>query len=390
MKFIVYLLVLIVFSGLVHAGDFPGIGRITEMDKKFWNIRINVDQKAEKSGIIHERDTIQTIAGQHLSILMEDGTELSIGPSSRVQFTNWSNRDEDHHRYRIITLETGLLKAKVKKVYSAEEPFIVASKNGAIAVRGTEFIAEAGSGGRLGNIRTLSGRETISKRNEIELHTLEGEVSFAKSIPDLKNPNNVVSVTAGQSSVMRLGMERPQFPHVFDVQKFQSYIAKAMPAAVIQVVKTTSNERRAEMASNSKQQQIDQISPAQPEYAKIKPKSNSTDPSGRALASSKTEAPESRRPSAAADKGNMVASKGDLEPDSDRIHDAFAGGEGVASRHAHDGLNMTQVTKLRMPGNPSVDGTKTGAPIRATTMGKAAEPAQKASLPATNKNGLRL
>lgn len=253
---------------LAQADQSNAIGRVTYLDKKFWALRLGGaggDRDAVVGGQVFERDVVQTIAGQYVVMLLEDGTEILVGPSSRVTFKNWTERDSDGKLVRNVYLHHGMLKAKVRKVYSQDEPFVVENKHGVMAVRGTEFVAEAGHGGRLNSARQLSASEQVARRTEVELHTLEGEVHFAKNMSSLRNPQSRVSVQAGQTSLVRANMIRPQTPHTFDVKSFSSYVAKAAPTLKVNVVKSTTNERRAEMATNSgNKSDRSQISPSRP------------------------------------------------------------------------------------------------------------------------------
>ncbi len=271
-------------AGAVSNDDdsHAAIGRITYLDKQYWGLRLGGaggERDAAVNGKIYEHDLIQTIAHQHLVVLLEDGTELLIGPSSRIMFKNWRGRNSEGHRVRSIVFTTGMLKAKVRKIYSQDEPFLVENKNGVIAVRGTEFVTEAGSGGRLGRLALTQGERAVHN-SEIEVHTLEGEVQLARSLELLKNPDTRVSINAGQTSLVRTTMQVPQSPHSFDVLRFTGYLAKASPGIQIKVVKNTTNAQRAETAANIEGKSTT-ASPAKPTYAKTDAVKNT----GRSIAS---------------------------------------------------------------------------------------------------------
>ena len=245
------------------------IGRITYLDRQYWGMRLSGaggDRDAAVNGKVYEHDLIQTIAHQHLVVLLEDGTELLIGPSSRIFFKNWRGRNSQGRRVRSLVFTTGMLKAKVRKIYSQEEPFLVESKNGVVGVRGTEFVVEAGSGGRLGRL-ALTSNERATRNAEIEVHTLEGEVYLARTLVQLQSADTRVSINAGQTSLVRTNMTVPQAPHEFDVARFTAYLTKASPGVQISVVKNTTNAQRAEMATNIAGK-ASTSSPALPTYAK--------------------------------------------------------------------------------------------------------------------------
>lgn len=245
------------------------IGHVTSVDKRFWDLKIQgagAEREVKVNAPIYEHDVIQTMARQHLSIVLEDGSELLIGPSTRVILKNWNERNSERRLLRVVHLQIGTLKVKVRKIYSQEEPFIVENKRGVVAVRGTEFVVETGTGSR----KLYSELEQGLRSSEVELHTLEGEVQFARNIVALSDPEKRVSVIAGQTSVLRLNMVRPQQPHAFDLAKFNTYLARSIPGVKLAVVPNTTNEHRAELASNSK---LDSktASPAKPAFAQTKP-----------------------------------------------------------------------------------------------------------------------
>ncbi|MBI3556210.1 MAG: FecR domain-containing protein [Deltaproteobacteria bacterium] len=336
-RFSIFFIVFLSMQSLAFSADDANsaIGRITYLDMKYWGMRLSGsggEREASLNGKIYEHDIIQTIAHQHLVVLLEDGTELLIGPSSRIVFKNWRGRDSEGRRIRSIQFATGMMKAKVRKIYSQEEPFLVENKNGVVAVRGTEFVTEAGSGGRLGRLALTQG-ERATRNSEIEVHTLEGEVHLARTLSQLKNAETRVAITAGQTSLVRTTMQIPQQPHAFDVTKFTTYLAKASPGVQIKIVKNTTNEQRASLASNAAGKSTTS-SPAQPSYAKTDAKAEAkgrsiASVSGPGSSSAATTAQYERRKSAAGEaaKDRPPVGVGSGHLTTDGVHQAFQGNE---------------------------------------------------------------
>ncbi|MEW6056471.1 MAG: FecR family protein [Bdellovibrionota bacterium] len=238
------------FSRQAAAVD-PGIGQILSIHKRYSSglkVRLN-RQDAYPKDRIAEGSVLQTFAGQVAVILMNDGTELTVGPSTRVRFSDWNRRVQGLLR-RTLYFDNGVVRLKVRKAYSIEEPFLVVHKLGAVAVRGTEFILEAGPGGRLESARHLSTAELLERRDEIELHTLAGEVDFARSFAELEQAENRVRVFAGQTSLLRKEMTKPQQPHPFDLQSYKTYLSHAFHEPEVTVSKAATNAPRAGLVLN--------------------------------------------------------------------------------------------------------------------------------------------
>lgn len=243
----------------LHCMASVPIGEVAFVDKKFWDLKI----KSKVNGIkdaavdvpIYETDTLQTIVGQRISFVLNDGTSLTIGPSTRITFSNWTKRDSNRRLIRKITLHFGVMHAKVTKVYSEHEPFLIENEFGIVSVRGTEFLIEAGIAGRLEHQRWLSVAERAARKTEIEVHTLEGEVFFARQFTDLQDVKKRVTLSAGQTSLLRPKLKSPQPPHLFELAQFKKYLFKALPeASSMAINKNTSNSKRAEVAVNVNQE----------------------------------------------------------------------------------------------------------------------------------------
>lgn len=349
-------LVFALIGGLpaAFASKAQPIGRITYVDKKFWGMRISGgggDRDAALDGKIYEHDIVQTVAGQHLVVLLEDGTELIAGPSTRLEFRNWSERDSEGHRTRLVWMTTGMIKAKVRKIYSQLEPFVIANRNGVVAVRGTEFVVEAGSGGRLGRSGDFSEQEKTLRIAEIEVHTLEGEVHLARTMQGLADASSRVAVAAGQTSLVRAAMLAPQQPHAFDLSRFTRYLAKAAPGVDLKIDGRTNNTQRSETAENVKLK-TSTASPAYPGYASA----TKAESAGRSIASEPAATAalahdsHERRKKMGFDRAPSTVAAPNGELTTDGVHDALLGGN-VQDAADHDSTSLAQQTGARIDRN---------------------------------------
>jgi len=333
-------------QGIVMAGDpAPRIARITsvfdrldslrrsgKLDPEHWMMRIigkDGLREATVGGILRQGEILQTVSTQHAELLLEDGTEIFVGPSSLVRFSNWYERDGNNRRVRRIELRSGLMKVKLKKIYSFDEPFLIENKYGVVRARGVEFVVEAGSGGKLEHSRQYSTRERVIREQEVELHALEGEFDLAPQVEDFGDKYRSVLVRSGQTSLVRLNMRKPTTPHAFNILKFQDYLAHAAPGVKFAVANNAaSNNARASVAMNAPgESEIASVSPAQPKYARVYGPPNAS----RSIASVPTTSPSTERfrgaPSVSYYAGKSEPTRIGKEGESQVLKDAFTGGE---------------------------------------------------------------
>lgn len=169
---------------------------------------------------VYEGDVIETLKKQNLTIVLDEGSELSVGPQARVTLENWNQKGADGLLTRALGLARGAIKVIVNKVYSGQEPFLVKTSAAVMGVRGTEFVAAI-------NQEALAGRE---KDLTVSLYTVTGEVHFAKSEGDLKEGRAVLA-RAGYHSVMARGMDGPTTPLRFKPAALRGLMKKALPQA---------------------------------------------------------------------------------------------------------------------------------------------------------------
>ncbi len=192
-------------------------------------------------------DRFFAVAGQTIIFHLEDDTELVLGPSSLLYFSSWNwVNPETKLRERVVSLIQGSLRVTVKKTYSQKEPFFVTTPYGALAVRGTEFVVEAGEGGHLLLARYHTKKEVRISRKEMDVHVLSGEVAFSKTRKGVHLENERVRVLPGQTALIQEKMAMPTLPHPFDLVAFQKYIETAFPGVKLAVDQSQTNFLRAQ------------------------------------------------------------------------------------------------------------------------------------------------
>jgi hypothetical protein len=217
---IVHILSFFVVSTLAQAAE--PIGKFIDVTQKE-DDPISVFSKDGRRGAcvdcpIYEGDRIETKRKQNATVVMDEGTEISVGAESVVHVDNWNQRDSDGLLMRTLRLGRGALRAVVNKVYSDKEPFVVKSTDAVMGVRGTEFVAAL-------NQERLRGREN---QPTTSLYTVTGEVHFAKSTSDLAQGNAVVA-RAGYRSVIARGMDLPLTPTQYKPSVLNRLIKSKLP-----------------------------------------------------------------------------------------------------------------------------------------------------------------
>ncbi len=227
------------------------IGKIERFHSKDLYLRsLWGEETAAEGRQIHEGDSMFTVAHQYFKARLNDRTILTVGPSTQVEIKNWTKRNSDNKLIREIYLKSGIVWLEVSKSYSQSEPFLVTTDQGVVAVRGTQFTVEAGEGGHLISERTLNTDSFVAERNETEVHTIEGEVFFAKNKKLLWDKEKRVVVNTGKTSLLRDGMDMPQPAHTFDLALFHKYFSSISDGLVMT---SQSNERApASVDSNAK------------------------------------------------------------------------------------------------------------------------------------------
>lgn len=250
-KFIMILTLskLIITTGIqsTNAVETDGtmIGKIERFHSKDIYLRsLWGEETAAEGRIIREGDKLFTVAHQYFKAKLNDRTIMTVGPSTQIEIRNWSKRNSDKKLIREIYLKNGIVWFQVNKVYSQTEPFLLSTDQGVVAVRGTQFIVETGEGGHLISSRILKSDTYQDERNETEVHTLEGEVFFAKTIEQLWSKDERVIINAGKTSLIRSNMSKPQPAVIFDLPLFQKYFARAMEGLPLTINMALTREKR--------------------------------------------------------------------------------------------------------------------------------------------------
>jgi hypothetical protein len=157
---------------------------------------------------VWQSDRIATDENETVHLVLTDGSEIMVGPSSEVAVDDVRTTGKG----TALRMVYGILHAVVKHVYSDYEPFTVETPSGLMGVRGTEFILEH-----------------YQDAGETNMHTLEGNVAMAKTREDLRTPGKFQLVPAGNRSMINRAMRLPQPPQHFDPQKLVDRLAQNHP-----------------------------------------------------------------------------------------------------------------------------------------------------------------
>jgi hypothetical protein len=157
---------------------------------------------------VWQNDKIATNENETVHLVLTDGSEIMVGPSSEVAIEDVRATGKG----TALRMVYGILHAVVKHVYSEYEPFTVETPSGLMGVRGTEFLLEH-----------------YQDAGETNMHTLDGSVAMAKSRDDLRTPGKFQVVGAGNRSMINRAMRLPQPPQPFDPQKLVDRLAMNHP-----------------------------------------------------------------------------------------------------------------------------------------------------------------
>ncbi|MBI3543038.1 MAG: FecR domain-containing protein [Deltaproteobacteria bacterium] len=188
-------------------------------------------------------DHVVTSAQQSVAIVLNDQSEIVVGPSS--DFTVKQPYTEQAPA-TTVSLLYGMLHAVVEKIYSDEKPFVVETPSGVMGVRGTEFIVEHDA-----------------KATESAVHTLEGSVAMAKSPEELRRPTAHALVTAGMMTSMQRGMASPPAPRKFERAAFFEHLKQRAPLFTRHV--EYRQAQRQQRRQNHSGQQLPHHQPSRPQ-----------------------------------------------------------------------------------------------------------------------------
>ena len=115
-----------------------------------------------------EGDVVETGSESRLEVLLGSGTVLRLGPSTRAELRE---SPPEGGRFRLKLL-VGNFWAHVTKLIAGDK-FEVETENGVAGVRGTEFRAEAGTGGTEDLLRVYEGKVQVDSANGKWSHSVE-------------------------------------------------------------------------------------------------------------------------------------------------------------------------------------------------------------------------
>ena len=168
---------------------------------------------ARKGSDIHLGDHIVTGTGSSVSLELNDGTAVLIGPNS--DFSASSVADSPAKHATRLQLTYGLLHLMVSRIYGTDKSFVLTNGNSVMGVRGTEFIAEQ-----------------IKDGNSV-CHTLDGIVFMAKNEAELTDSTKAVILkvaTTGTMSTTKKGAATLSGPARFELQQYLEKLDKQVPS----------------------------------------------------------------------------------------------------------------------------------------------------------------
>jgi hypothetical protein len=229
-------------------GKIVSFATTTNAPKFLWGEKVAAEGRS-----ILEGETISTIAGQTLSILMNDGSRLEVSPSTTVKFVKWKQNSNEEVFEREIFVKQGLVWFKIRKIYSQLNPLYITTKYGVVSVRGSEFVVDTDkSSPFIKSVYWLDKKliENEKLTNRTEVYALVGDFFVSKSIKNLRRNKDVVKLSAGQFVSLSSEFEKPLGPSLFDKDKLASYVKRSLPDIEITIHKNTSQELRTKLVGN--------------------------------------------------------------------------------------------------------------------------------------------
>lgn len=130
-------------------------------------------RRLEPGGLLHEGGVVSTAADGYVTVALPDGSELTIGPDSRLQLAALRRYADTTLRDLSFVLERGRVETRATtRASGAGGRFEIRSRVAAAAVRGTEF--RVGTGEDATRSEVLSGRVALrglAAASEVELRT---------------------------------------------------------------------------------------------------------------------------------------------------------------------------------------------------------------------------
>ncbi|MBI3543412.1 MAG: FecR domain-containing protein [Deltaproteobacteria bacterium] len=157
---------------------------------------------------LHEGDELVTVSGTMVIVSLEDETQVTVGPKSKLVFTAVKGKGDAQNT--TIGMLYGMLRAVVHKVTDGKN-LEVRTGSSVMGVRGTSFIVFQ------------------DESKETNLFTLDGSVAFAKDAAGMKNDSTLVFVSANTKSSITDRMSSPSKPEALDLEKLIAELEKRAP-----------------------------------------------------------------------------------------------------------------------------------------------------------------
>jgi len=158
-------------------------GNIEKINGEVWLLRNNRKLIPSMGDPVSRLDQIITKKGAHLSLLMEDGSRITLGSNTEIILENYSSAERNIFTSSVRLL-LGQMNLFIAKLRTTDATFNVQTTTAVLGVRGTEFLT-----------RVSGANGSGSQLTEVELY--EGKLHLAAA-----NSQNESQLTAGQRAVI--------------------------------------------------------------------------------------------------------------------------------------------------------------------------------------------
>ncbi|TNF28116.1 MAG: hypothetical protein EP319_09795 [Deltaproteobacteria bacterium] len=175
MRFIIPIFLLI-FTTQLEAKPVAGKVQIVKGKVTILKPAAKAATALKKNEEVFEDSSIVTQKGSFAKILLINGSNLTVGPNSKIVVATVQKKDAS-----VINLLTGKLRAKVKP--QNRKDFFIKTQTAAMAVRGTDFMAIYNHDSGKSGLLTFEGKVAIKQaKQKIEHEPVQKQVEELKAV----------------------------------------------------------------------------------------------------------------------------------------------------------------------------------------------------------------
>lgn len=171
--------------------------------------REGASSAAEKEQGLHQDEHLVTGAATSVSIELNDGSAIIVGPNSDFVAGSVETTTEKATR---LKLASGVAHFMVSQIYGTDKTFVLATVNGAITVHGTEFVVEHGKDG------------------SSSCHSLDGTVVMAASEGKLSDATKSAILKTGKWSELKKNASQPGPALPYEVSSYLDKLDGRIPS----------------------------------------------------------------------------------------------------------------------------------------------------------------